>query len=125
MQSKPYIKNLLFEWYGLYKVFLKVLNYFCKNSYVSIDVNKKITQNLPKEYNVGENNFDKADAGPFFIVNIGNNKYKIGERVEIDACQVEFDYLGLPDLFIKYNKNRVNMLKYVVYSVFYFHLFGA
>jgi hypothetical protein len=41
------------------------------------DIAKKITQNLSKEYNVGENNFDKTDAGPFFIVNIGNNKYKI------------------------------------------------
>ena len=41
------------------------------------DIAKKIAQNLPKEYSVGENNFDKTDAGPFFIVNIGNNNYKI------------------------------------------------
>jgi hypothetical protein len=42
------------------------------------DIAKKIVQNLPKEYSVSENNFNKTeDAGPFFIVNTGNNNYKI------------------------------------------------
>ena len=41
------------------------------------DIARKITQNLPKEYTIGDNNFTKADEGPYFYVNIGDTRYRI------------------------------------------------
>lgn len=41
------------------------------------DIAKKITQNLPKEYTIGDNNFTKSDEGPYFYVTVGNTNYRI------------------------------------------------
>jgi len=38
---------------------------------------QKITQNLPKGYTIGDNNFTKTDEGPYFYVTIGDKKYRI------------------------------------------------
>ncbi len=41
------------------------------------DIARKITQNLPKKYTVGDNNFSNKDAGPYFYVTVGDKEYRI------------------------------------------------
>ena len=44
------------------------------------EVGKKIIQGLPKNYIIGDNNFDDETVGPEFNVTIGDVKYKINVK---------------------------------------------